>query len=122
MNDQLSGGSMPSSEERRRFPRIRAGWSATVEAAEGRVAGAEVVDVSFSGMKVKTETTAPVGAPVTLRVTLPHGAGRIELVARVVRRDFDGIGVDFRGLSEDAAERLAPFVFPVGTFGGPRFA
>jgi hypothetical protein len=76
------------------------------------VVSGEVVDVSLSGMKVRTESEAPVGSNVTLRVTLPGEAGRIEVVAAVVRRDRDGVGVAFLKLSEADAERVAPFVSP----------
>src|SRR3989304_254175 len=54
-------------QDPRRFPRARATWPAIVESADGRVVSAEVVDVSLSGMKVKTDSEAAVGPPVTPR-------------------------------------------------------
>jgi hypothetical protein len=99
-------------QDRRRFPRARATWPAIVESADGRVVSAEVVDVSLSGMKVKTDSEAAVGTPVTLRVTLPAEAGRIEVIAKVIRRDYDGLAVAFLKLTEMDAERVAPFVSP----------
>ncbi|HET7876668.1 MAG TPA: PilZ domain-containing protein [Methylomirabilota bacterium] len=96
--------------DRRRFPRARASWPAIVESPDGRAVSGEVMDVSLSGMKVKTDCDAPVGSAITLRVTLPSEAGRVEVVATVVRRDEEGIGVAFLKLSEVDASRVAPFV------------
>jgi hypothetical protein len=96
--------------DRRRFPRARAAWPCIVESEDGRVVSGEVLDVSLSGMKVRTGSEAAVGSPVTLRVTLPNGAGRLEVAATVVRRDHEGIGVAFLKLSEFDAEPLAPYV------------
>jgi hypothetical protein len=45
-----------------------------------------------------------------LRVTLPRGAGDMEISALVVRRDPEGIGVNFGRLSAEQADRFKPFV------------
>ncbi len=99
-----------SAQDRRRFPRARAAWPAIVESADGRVVSGEVVDVSLSGMRLKTESDGAVGSDVTVRVTLPAEAGRIEVTARVIRRDSEGLAVAFLKLSEIDAELVAPFV------------
>lgn len=101
-----------SAQDRRRFPRARATWPAIVESADGRVVSGEVVDVSLSGMQLRTESDAAVGSDVTLRVTLPGDAGRIEVTARVIRRDREGLSVAFLKLSDLDAERVAPYVSP----------
>ena len=82
-----------SAQDRRRFPRARATWPAIVESADGRVVSGEVVDVSLSGMQLRTESDAAVGSDVTLRVSLPGDAGRIEVTARVIRREREGLSV-----------------------------
>ncbi len=99
-------------QDRRRYPRVRAIWPVIVESAEGRVRQGEVVDMGLSGMRIRTDLEARLGTPVTLRVTLPKDTGRIEVVAKVVRKEDDGIAVAFLTLPEGEAERVAPFVSP----------
>ena len=99
-----------SGHDRRAFPRAAAAWPATVESSEGRVVSGEVVNVSLSGMKVRAESNAPLGSIVTVRVTLPGAAGRIEMVGTVVRRDPESIGVAFLKMSDSPAGRVTPFV------------
>jgi hypothetical protein len=84
-----------SGHDRRAFPRAAAAWPATVETGEGRVVSGEVVNLSLSGMKVRSESEAVVGSIVTVRVTLPGAAGRMAIVGTVVRRDRESIGVAF---------------------------
>jgi hypothetical protein len=81
-----------------------------VESADRRVVSGEVVNLSLSGMKVRTEHDAAVDSLVTVRVTLPDTAGRLQTVGTVVRRDGDGIGVTFLKMSDSPAGRLTPFV------------
>ena len=99
-----------SSRDRRRFPRVRTAWPVLVEAADGRVGVGQVIDVSLSGMRVSTDLTIQVETPVTLRVTLPKHTGRLEILAKVTRRDSSSIGVSFLTLGQGEAERIAPFV------------
>ena len=99
-----------SGHDRRAFPRAAAAWPATVESSEGRVVSGEVVNVSLSGMKVRSANAAAVGSIVTVRVTLPGAAGRLEMVGTVVRRDAESIGVAFLKLSDSPAGRVTPFV------------
>jgi hypothetical protein len=101
-----------SPQDRRRFPRGRATWPAVVESADGRVVSGEVVDVSLSGMQLRTASDAAEGSDVTLRVTLPGQAGRIEVTGRVIRRERSGLSVAFLKLSDVDVQRVAPFVSP----------
>ncbi len=96
--------------ERRRYPRVTMPWPAIVQDSDGRVITGEVIDVSLSGMKLRVGADVVVGDAVMLRVTLPRGAGDMEISALVVRRDPDGIGVNFRRLSAEQADRFKPFV------------
>jgi len=98
--------------DRRRFPRMRTAWPAILEAADGRVGVGQVVDVSFSGMRISTDLDVEPDTPLTLRVTLPKDTGRLEVLVKVARRDRDGFGVSFLTLSGGEAERIAPFVAP----------
>jgi len=99
-----------SGHDRRAFPRAGAAWPATVELADGRVVSGEVVNLSLSGMKVRTEAEVEAGGIVTVRVTLPNEAGRLEMVGTVVRRDRDSIAVAFLKMSDSPAGRVTPFV------------
>jgi hypothetical protein len=99
-----------SGHDRRAFPRATAAWSATVESGDGRVVSGEVVNLSLSGMKVRSDTEAAVGSNVTVRVTLPGEAGRLEMVGTVMRRDSQSIGVAFLKMSDSPAGRVTPFV------------
>ena len=99
-----------SGHDRRAFPRAAAAWPATVESADGRVVSGEVVNLSLSGMKVRSDTDATVDSIVTVRVTLPGDAGRLEMVGTVVRRDRESIGVAFLKMSDSPAGRVTPFV------------
>ena len=99
-----------SGHDRRSFPRAAAAWPATVETSDGRVVLGEVVNLSLSGMKVRSGTDAPVNSVVTVRVTLPGDAGRLEMVGTVVRRDGESVGVAFLKMSDSPAGRVTPFV------------
>ena len=85
-------------------------WPAIVQDSDGRLVTAEVIDVSLSGMKLRVASRVLVGDAVKLRVTLPRGAGDIEISAQVVRRDPEGVGVDFGRLPPEQAARFKPFV------------
>jgi hypothetical protein len=61
-------------------------------------------------MKVRAEIDATANSIVTVRVTLPGEAGRLEMVGTVVRRDRDGIAVAFLKMSDSPAGRVTPFV------------
>jgi hypothetical protein len=99
-----------SDRDRRAFPRAAAAWPATVESGEGRVVSGEVVNLSLSGMKVRSDCESAVGSIVTVRVTLPGAAGRMEMVGTVVRRDAESIGVAFLKKSDSPTGRLTSFV------------
>jgi len=74
------------------------------------VVSGEVVNLSLSGMKVRSESEAAVGSIVTVRVTLPGAAGRMEVVGTVVRRDGESIGVAFLKMSDSPAGKITSFV------------
>src|SRR5215475_1630315 len=103
------GGIVPA-RERRRNPRVTVPWPALVLDSQGRTLPAEVVDVSLSGLKLRIGREIVVGDAVRLRLTLPHGGGDIEVSAQIVRRDPDGVGVNFGTLSPALADRLKAVV------------
>ena len=97
-------------QERRRNPRAAVPWPAIVEDSDGRLVTGEVIDVSLSGMKLRVDSNVAVGESVKLRVTLPREGGELEISAEVVRRDPEGIGVDFGKLPAGAVDRVKAFV------------
>jgi hypothetical protein len=99
-----------SGHDRRSFPRAAAAWLATVETTDGRVVSGEVVNLSLSGMKVRSDTAATVNSIVTVRVTMPGDAGRLEMVGTVMRRDGESVGIAFLKMSDSPAGRVTPFV------------
>src|SRR5258705_12745947 len=103
-----------SGHDRRSFPRAAAAWPATVESSDGRVVSGEVVNLSLSGMKVRSDTEAAANSIVTVRVTLPGDAGRLEMVGTVVRRDRESIGVAFLKMSDSPAGPRTPLLSPSG--------
>jgi hypothetical protein len=82
----------------------------TLETFERGIIQGYVLDISTSGVRVRVGADLPVGAAVTLRITLPRGANRLEVVARVARREGDGLALDFIGLPETEARRVEPLV------------
>jgi len=82
----------------------------TLETFERGIIQGYVLDISTSGVRVRVGAELPVGAAVTLRITLPRGANRLEVVARVARREGDGLALDFIGLPETEARRVEPLV------------
>ena len=96
--------------DRRGAARARAGWPVSLETFEHGVIEGRVLDISTSGARVGVGADLPVGVAVTLRITLPRGASRLEVVARVARREGDGLALDFIGLPETEARRVEPLV------------
>ena len=104
-----ASGVLPA-RERRRDPRAHVPWPAVVRDTDGAEVTGEVIDVSLSGMKLRVGAQVVVGGDVTVQVTLPRGAGDIEVAAQVIRRDPEGIGVVFGRLPAAQTERLKAFV------------
>src|SRR5258705_12602410 len=94
-----------SGHDRRAFPRATAAWAATVESAEGRVVSGEGVNLSLSGMKVRTDSEAVGGNIGTVRGTLPGAAGPMGMGGTAVRRDRGSIGGAVRKKSGTPAGR-----------------
>jgi hypothetical protein len=96
--------------DRRGAPRAKADWPVRLETFERGIVDGRVIDISTSGVRVRASANLLVGAAVTLRVTLPRGAERLEVVARVARRESDTLALDFIGLPETEARRVEPLV------------
>lgn len=99
-----------SEGDRRGAPRARVSWPASVEAFDGRVLLGQVVDLSTSGACVRVPGDLAEKSGVTLRVVLPDGIDRLEVVARVARRQGEEVALDFMGLPETEARRVRPLL------------
>jgi hypothetical protein len=108
-SESETSGVLPA-RERRHDPRAHVPWPAVVRDTDGAVVTGEVIDVSLSGMKLRVGAQVAVGGDVTVQVTLPRGAGDIDVAGQVIRRDPEGIGVAFGGLSAAQTDRFKSFV------------
>ena len=98
--------------DRRGAPRSDVSWPVTVESFDGRLQLGQVVDMSTSGARLAVPGELLVGGAVTLKVVLPGGADRLEVVARVTRRHGEDVALDFVGLPETEARRVKPLLAP----------
>jgi len=76
------------------------------------------VNISEGGMYLRTHVPLPENTVLHLSFTLPRDAGEIKVMGEVVRHiplgaEFEtepGIGLQFKGISEDARNRIRSFV------------
>lgn len=84
---------LPSRQDRRQHPRIRAAWSVIVKAGSSRYL-ARAVDISTHGAKVRTSARLKIGATVQLELVPPEGSP-LRVDALVWRVDADGMAFLF---------------------------
>lgn len=108
--ERLVGALAP--QNRRRSVRVH-----RVLAVEVLLEGSEActMDLSESGMRVLHEAPLPVGHDIPLRLQLGFGAPPLEVTGRVAWQNEEGsnhfrIGLEFVGLTPQAARRLGGFV------------
>jgi hypothetical protein len=74
--------------------RIRCGTPVRISCGAGQTGAGRMRDVSMSGAFVETSLDLPLFAPVELAVLRSHGWD-IALSGHVVRRDADGVGIEW---------------------------
>jgi len=104
---------LPAGGERRRYPRYSVRLEAAIEAA-GKLRRAAVRDLSQGGAFVTTTEAPPVGAELTIRMTLPGAESEEALEGRVVRviemrgdampDHITGLGIEFKLSPEQRAK------------------
>jgi PAS domain S-box-containing protein len=100
---------------RRRVPRAPVALPVKIHESNGTEWEAVSVDLSASGIKVRSNhAVSPVPAS-RLSITLPDGETRLEVVSVLVRADLDGYAFYFLNLTDEQLQRLSAVVQPVGT-------
>jgi hypothetical protein len=81
----------------------------------GAIAPGWLTDVSISGAFVRTELMVPPMSPVRIVVVdrLPSGHRSMDLPAYVVRRERDGLGIEWWKLSPKTLHRLYAVFAPL---------
>ena len=105
---EVFGASPGAGKRRERRGTRRFGVSLPVRIVhdQGKVASGQVVEVSATGLRARLNATLTTGATVRVSITMPDAAAPLEVVALVVRTDFDGAAVWFFDLAPADADRL----------------
>jgi CheY-like chemotaxis protein len=98
--------------ERRRMRRVPITQKVILQCGKEEVE-AETVDMSLSGMLVRSPRTFPLGAPLRLRIRLSEGAQPITRIGSVVRVvSSDQMGIDMLRLKASEEDPLQDFLLP----------
>jgi DNA-binding response OmpR family regulator len=96
--------------ERRRGPRAEIGFPVRIVEYKGTAWDGVCVELSATGMKVRSSATLAEGAAVKLLFTPPDGASPVEVISLVVRTDRDATAFSFVHLANAEARRLGELV------------
>jgi DNA-binding NarL/FixJ family response regulator len=105
-------------------PRVRVRLATNVEAAlgnTGREIFCQTVNLSSSGMLIRTRHRPPLGTPVVFKIDLPEQFGSIcgrgELVrhASASQGAVDGVAIRFVSFAKDGAEQLQGYLESMNT-------
>jgi len=95
----------------------------------GREIFCQTVNLSATGMLVRTQARPQLGSPVVFQLHLSEKLGEVigrgEMVRHATRFQggFDGVGVRFKGFADDGAARLQQYLEQLaGTSAGKRVA
>jgi len=99
--------------QRRRFTRVKACKSVSIELGERRISGTSL-DLSVGGMFVRSSGTLPVGSAVRVGLELHPGKPPVQLAARVVRVcGNDCMGLQIEKAAQEGDKRLESFLLPL---------
>jgi CheY-like chemotaxis protein len=99
--------------QRRRFVRVKVAKGVSIEAGQQRIKGTSV-DLSATGMSVKSSESLPVGSSVRVGLELQAGKPPVQLSARVVQIYGDGcMGLEIEKGSPDDDRRFQDFLLPM---------
>jgi CheY-like chemotaxis protein len=104
---------LPIERERRRVQRVKVKCSVAIESGQQSFNG-ETVDLSLSGMLIRTKLVLPVGSGVNVSLTPVPGAEPIRTAGRIVRvtgNEFMALALETMGKKESA--RLGEFLVPL---------
>jgi CheY-like chemotaxis protein len=96
--------------ERRRGPRAPVGFPVRIVEYKGTAWDGACVELSATGIKVRSGAQLAEGSAVKLLFTPPDGAAPVEVISLVVRVDRDGTAFSFVHLANAEAKRLSQLV------------
>jgi CheY-like chemotaxis protein len=96
--------------ERRQAPRARITLPVSLREYRGSAWDGTCVEISVSGMKLRTDASLAAGTAVKCSFTPPDGGEPIDVISIVVRRDSTGTVVSFVNLPAHEERRLADLV------------
>jgi hypothetical protein len=100
-------------------PRVRVRLATNVEAAlgkTGRELFCQTVNLSSTGMLIRTQHRPPLGTPVIFKISLPeqfgslNGRGEIIRHATIGQGGVDGVAIRFSSFAKDGAEVLQRYM------------
>ena len=104
----------PSPVDRRRAPRVPVALPVRVRESNGAEWDATSVDLSTSGIRLRSHAVLSPGQSATLALGAPAGARRLEVASVVVRTELDGCALYFVNLADWQLERLRELVERAG--------
>jgi hypothetical protein len=105
-------------------PRVRVRLATNIEAAlgnSGREIFCQTVNLSSSGMLIRTRHRPPLGTPVVVKIGLPDQFGSICVRGDLVRHasasqgGVDGVAIRFVSFAKDGAEQLQSYLESLNT-------
>lgn len=100
-------------------PRVQVRLTANVEAEVGDAGGelfCQTVNLSSTGMLIRTRHRPALGSPVSFKITLPEDIGTIKGSGELVRHtvtakgEVDGVAIRFVSFVKDGAQRLQGYL------------
>ncbi len=105
-----SGDDWPRVPERRPAPRVAADFGVQMVSEKGTPFTGTCIQLSATGMKVRSHVSLKPGRTARLTFTPPDGGSPIDVSAIVVRRDPDGTAFWFLDLLSHETQRLTALV------------
>jgi CheY-like chemotaxis protein len=96
--------------ERRQAPRVRADFPVSLREYRGAAWAGTCVELSVTGMRVRTEASLAAGAAVKVAFAPADGGEPVDVISLVVRRDAQGIVLGFVNLPAHEHRRLGELV------------
>jgi len=96
--------------ERRQAPRVRASMPVSLREYRGAAWDGTCIEISISGMKIRTDAALAAGTAVKCGFTPGDGGEPIDVISIVVRRDASGTVLSFVNLPAHEQRRLGDVV------------
>ena len=97
-------------DERRQAPRVRASMPVSLREYRGAAWDGTCIEISISGMKIRTDAALAAGTAVKCGFTPGDGGEPIDVISIVVRRDASGTVLSFVNLPAHEQRRLGDVV------------